>query len=152
MPPPPSCECGTCKTCKNRAYTRRWREQHPDRFKELQASSYQRHAAKRRAERAAYREANREKVLAADRDYTRNRRPKQTRDQEKNRARMEAWLAIKRGDLTPQPCEVCGESPVAHDGRRAVHAHHDDYGKPLDVRWLCYPCHGKEHRLYRETT
>lgn len=36
---------------------------------------------------------------------------------------------IKRGKLIPQPCEVCGNPEVQ--------SHHDDYSKPLQVRWLC---------------
>jgi hypothetical protein len=35
-----------------------------------------------------------------------------------------------------QPCEVCG-SPAE--------AHHDDYDKPLDVRWLCFEHHRAHH-------
>lgn len=45
--------------------------------------------------------------------------------------------AIKKGLLVKQPCELCGE-PV-------VHAHHDDYSKPLEVRWLCPVHHSALH-------
>ena len=149
MSPKPTCECGECKKCKSRAYTQRWRAEHPERWKELAALSYQRHATKRRAERAAYREENRERVLEADRIYTRTKRVKAPVDSEKVRAQNLLNRAIARGEVIPQPCEDCGaEVYPAHDGRRGVHAHHDDYSKPLDVRWLCYACHGKEHRRY----
>jgi hypothetical protein len=56
------------------------------------------------------------------------------------RPRHEArWLvrrAINSGRLNRKPCEVCGETKS--------HAHHDDYSRPLDVRWLC-PTHHREH-------
>lgn len=45
--------------------------------------------------------------------------------------------AIFRGDLIRQPCEVCG--------KRNVDAHHDDYARPLDVRWLCRSHHKIHH-------
>jgi hypothetical protein len=35
------------------------------------------------------------------------------------------------------PCEVCGDPQT--------HAHHDDYSKPLDVRWFCPRHHREEH-------
>jgi len=44
--------------------------------------------------------------------------------------------AVRDGRLIKEPCEVCGAE--------YVHGHHDDYSKPLDVRWLC-PIHHKEH-------
>lgn len=48
--------------------------------------------------------------------------------------------ALRDGRLTrPNKCESCGKS-------EKLQAHHDDYGKPLAVRWLCIPCHGKAHR------
>lgn len=53
--------------------------------------------------------------------------------------------AIAAGRLTPQPCEICGYWGFLADDRRAVHAHHDDYNKPLDVRWLCDGCHRDWH-------
>ena len=42
-----------------------------------------------------------------------------------------------------QPCEVCG-------GTVKVDAHHDDYGKPLEVRWLCRSHHNKHHQIHGE--
>lgn len=54
----------------------------------------------------------------------------------RHKARWKVSRAISSGRLTREPCEVCGATKV--------HAHHDDYNKPLDVRWLC-PRHHQEH-------
>jgi hypothetical protein len=54
--------------------------------------------------------------------------------------------AIKKGILRPENCEMCGESYRFVDGRLAVQAHHDDYNKPLEVRWLCQKCHHQWHK------
>ena len=45
--------------------------------------------------------------------------------------------AVRSGKITRQPCEACGVQPA--------HAHHDDYSKPLDVRWLCHKHHELHH-------
>ncbi len=58
---------------------------------------------------------------------------------EKHAAHRAVERAIKRGSLTRKPCERCG----AVSG---VHAHHDDYGAPLAVRWLCRMHHKERHR------
>jgi hypothetical protein len=29
-------------------------------------------------------------------------------------------------------------------------AHHDDYDKPLDVMWLCQPCHKQRHKELKQ--
>src|SRR4051794_27601008 len=50
---------------------------------------------------------------------------------EKHRAHTAVARAIADGRLTKGACEVCGEE--------RADAHHDDYSKPLDVRWLCRP-------------
>lgn len=62
------------------------------------------------------------------------------------RAQNAAWKAIKRGILIPQPCEVCGAYGQMADGKNIVQAHHDDYNKPLEVRWLCQKCHYEWHK------
>lgn len=47
--------------------------------------------------------------------------------------------AIEEGHLVrPDQCEDCG-------GGGQILGHHDDYSKPLDVRWLCNSCHRKWH-------
>lgn len=54
--------------------------------------------------------------------------------------------AIARGLLVAEPCEVCGITGVMADGRNLIQAHHDDYNKPLDVRWLCQEHHHEWHK------
>ena len=53
-----------------------------------------------------------------------------------DRAAQVVTRARASGRLIPQPCEECGEPET-------VHAHHDDYSQPIDVRWLC-PKHHRE--------
>lgn len=56
--------------------------------------------------------------------------------------------AIRKGILSPKPCEICGEIGTMKDGRISVQAHHDDYNKPLEVRWLCQKCHHEWHKAH----
>ena len=56
----------------------------------------------------------------------------------KSNARSMANTYVRRGKLVRQPCAACN----APDAEK----HHDDYSKPLEVRWLCRSCHMKEHR------
>lgn len=62
-------------------------------------------------------------------------------DPAKVAARLAVRVAIKSGKMTRNPCEKCGK-PKAQ-------AHHEDYSKPLEVKWLCPRCHGLEHRKPR---
>ena len=49
---------------------------------------------------------------------------------------------IKRADK----CEQCGRSGNFKNGRTNIQAHHCDYNKPLDVKWLCQLCHHLWHK------
>lgn len=53
---------------------------------------------------------------------------------EKAAARNAVSNAIRDGRLLRQPCSRCGAA-------ERVEAHHHDYSKPLDVEWMCFPCH-----------
>lgn len=63
---------------------------------------------------------------------------RRVRNPEKYRARTAVGNALRDGRLQREPCEVCG----AH-----AEAHHDDYSKPLAVRWLCFAHHREHHRI-----
>jgi hypothetical protein len=57
-------------------------------------------------------------------------------EQRKRRqARSTASIATRRGKLKAPPlCELCGAVPPQE-------RHHEDYDRPLDVRWFCRKCH-----------
>lgn len=56
-------------------------------------------------------------------------------------ARYAVTKALKDGDLIkPSCCFLCKNES------RYIEAHHVDYGKFLDVTWLCRQCHGLVHR------
>lgn len=47
---------------------------------------------------------------------------------------------IKQGHIErPSHCPNCKEETM-------VEGHHKDYSKPLEVEWLCRPCHADTHR------
>lgn len=46
--------------------------------------------------------------------------------------------SIKKGEIKRQKCEICGNTKTV--------VHHDDYSKPLSVKWFCYKCHTNYHR------
>lgn len=62
-------------------------------------------------------------------------------------AQNKAEKAIKRGSLVPLACETCGVTGTFKNGRNKIQGHHDDYAKPLEVRWLCQSCHYNWHRV-----
>lgn len=60
----------------------------------------------------------------------------------KGRCAQIVILAKEKRILVPSPCEVCGAT-------QRVEAHHDDYDRPLDVRWLCHKHHYEWHREHK---
>jgi len=55
----------------------------------------------------------------------------------KERARQQARRAVKKGIIKKENCSSCN-SPISE-------LHHENYSKPLEVIWLCRPCHGRKH-------
>jgi len=65
-----------------------------------------------------------------------------TKHPKKRRAHNLVYNAIRRGELHRGPCEVCGAEKVV--------GHHDDYDRPLEVRWLCERHHKEWHLVNGE--
>ena len=60
-------------------------------------------------------------------------------DPEKCRAHYAVSNAVRDGRLRkPDRCSRCNDS---RDWWFRLEAHHEDYSKPLEVTWLCPPCH-----------
>lgn len=47
--------------------------------------------------------------------------------------------------IKPDKCSRCGSE-------KQLEGHHTDYSKPLDVQWLCNPCHVDTRRIYQKQT
>lgn len=64
----------------------------------------------------------------------------------RNPEKVRCWKvyskALAAGKVEMFPCEVCGSFKVE--------GHHDDYSKPLQVRWLCRKHHVKADRRRRK--
>lgn len=116
-----------CKACANARF-KRMRETPQGR---AQLREYGReHRARRPDQIAASRHAYETRHAQEMRAYLaeRQRSPK-------GRARVLLNRAVAAGQIVrPASCEDCGRS-----GR--VQGHHEDYSRPLAVRWLCRGCH-----------
>jgi len=63
--------------------------------------------------------------------------PLSAKQRKRHNVRALARVYKKRGKLIPEPCQVCGAT-------EKIEMHHEDYAKPLDVQWMCRPCHVKQ--------
>lgn len=142
-----------CKPCWA-AYMRDWHKRNPDKAAVASRLYRKRHPNKARLSKRNYRERHREHNRTWGRLYMRRWRKLNAAKYLANRRR---WLelypaaasahsalhyAIKQGRVVPQTCQVAG---CAERGE----AHHDDYSKPLDVRWLCASHHKRHHAEQR---
>ena len=122
-----------CKPC-HYAATREWQAKNIEKYREIKK-------AWRRTNKDKSREHYR-RSWRKDADKYRARRKIYYKDYQRL-AHGKVFKAIARGDLVrPNICSNCSgsDSPII--------AHHDDYSKPLEVRWICESCHADHH--YKE--
>ena len=99
-----------------------------------------------------YREKNREKVYLSSKNFRQSNPERAAKYQINYRAKNKTktalharvYRAVKSGlIIKPAHCEQC-------KGSGALNGHHDDYSKPLAVRWLCNLCHKQWHSINGE--
>lgn len=129
---------------KRNAYQRKFREENKELVRARERDHYQRNAEKINARKRKKRTTD--EFRAKKREYYRKSRQKIIKQREepvnkqKTKCRALLGYARRRGYITVRPCEVCGNPKVE--------AHHDDYTKPYDIRWLCKRHHW-EHKHTR---
>jgi hypothetical protein len=102
------------------------------------------HIARRDKELARQRDRDRYHNDPTRRAYMQERSERyRIENPEKRRAHSAVSNAVRDGRLERGPCEVCGTT-------ENVHGHHEDYDKPLEVRWLCVIHHAEEHQRMKE--
>lgn len=88
----------------------------------------------REYDRKRYRENLSRRIKAA-----KNAQKWNERYPDRYRAHNMLSAAIRDGRLERgKKCELCGS-------KKNLEGHHDDYKKPLDVRWMCVRCHRLHH-------
>lgn len=96
-----------------------------------------------------YREMNRLKLRRYKKKYNKKWRKEngyhneinsKKRYPEKQKARNILKYAVQKGIIIRGACETIGCKNTK------THGHHDDYSKPLTVRWLCPLHHTEVHR------
>lgn len=120
---------GKCKACIAE-YDRNYYIKNKEKVSERQKEYYKLNRGRKLQSCKAYQRTERGKRLS----YLSTLRM-QKKYPEKHKARYDVRNALVEKRLKKEPCEVCGEEKVE--------AHHDDYSKSLEVRWLC-PLH---HRI-----
>ena len=103
-----------CKDCTKRNSKNGYRQNRAERIKQVQAYS---------------------KTLKGRVMQSENVRRWLKKNPKKYLDHMLVKQAIKYGILKVEPCLVCGSEKV--------HAHHEDYDRPYNVKWLC-PQHHKD--------
>jgi hypothetical protein len=157
-----------CKKCKSDTRKQK-RKENPEKYREACRRSTERNYETIRASQKKHRIENRERILSRRRELREPRREeinlrekeRRKRDpdnllkmrilnkksREKNKEKLKpktdahklVMFAVKLGVIKKLDfCEMCGSNIK-------IEGHHDDYTKPLEVKWWCKSCHTRHH-------
>ena len=145
-------QCKKCKKTKNEAEFYKNNTYKSGRFSKCIECCKQYYSDNEEHERKVRRERylrNRKKNARQRREYAKEYYKKHKKDwiekarvakrkyPEKWKARQDLRNAVASGKIEKLPCEICGN--LKSQG------HHEDYSKPLEVKWLCAKHHAELH-------
>jgi len=116
---------------ERRRYQREYYQANRERLLARAFQRYRENLERARASRRRHYHKNREAILAA--------KARRAREHPEHKTATKAVQnALRTGRLTKQPCEAHGDTSQCLGD---VEAHHDDYTKPFEVKWLCQQHH-----------
>jgi len=141
---------GTCKVCRCAAARRR-RRRDKARTNARQRERWRRDPLAARCKQRRRRARNPEVSRRASRRYEATHKEARRaycsayrrKNRHKTRTHALVKAAVTLGVLVRGPCEVCGARQG--EGGQRIYAHHEDYARPLAVRWLCARHHMQVH-------
>lgn len=141
----------------HKKYYRENRERYLENQKDKRGLRTEEEIAEQYLRSKEYYEKNKETIQSRSRERYNNLSEEQKKQntarttewRRKNSEKAKAWSAVGNALLKneiekPIYCELCGVFDVT------IHAHHEDYSKPLEVLWLCHNCHMSLHASQRE--
>lgn len=136
-------ECFKCKTVKPLAEFYKHSamgDGHLNKCKECTKNDVNKHRSENLEKIRAYDRA-RGKISERLKSNTEITRAWRAEDKRRQAVHNAVSRAIRNGSLVRQPCVRCGAIKSL--------AHHEDYDKPLEIMWLCQPCHKQRHKELR---
>lgn len=125
-----------CKKCRYEG-ARNLAKTKPDQYKKVRQKYYLKNREKIKEASKKWRQGNKER-------FKKIHNKSHLKHPLKRCARKLLNYHIKKGNINrPDVCGKCFKN-------YRIQAHHDDYSKPLEVRWLCSKCHVMEHYTKRE--
>lgn len=159
-----------CKECV-KLNSRKWYAENKEKADLKRKKYYQDHKEETIAKWKIHYEKNREEIRKRANEQNRNCSPER---RSKQNAYAREWTRKNRDKVSAKSHQYFKKSPEKFYARQAVvwalrfnllqrpekcsmckcigkiEAHHEDYSKPLEVQWICRPCHVKEHMKLKD--